>query len=372
MCDRSNSPARSRTARCSSRIAAVLDRHQPAAELDHPRAERPRAGRSAGVTADRRVDRLGHRRDPPPVATRPARRRPELSDRRPPCATSARSVSNVSRRGASANGDPAHLVELVVVARPGRRRSAPSGSSGRSCGCASRDWTNQYSIESSGPVIRTSSPVSSATSRSAVSSVGLAGVRACPWAGSRSGRHARAGGCRRRAPVIRLVSDDDAAGGRGRRVPQARHGADGGAGVGPRARPRRAGPSCIDDERTRAAAQRRRDGAGVDRAPAGAEAHERARASRPCEHRRAGASRRRNVAGRSEAESTLPGAGRRAHESGRRPGRVLGGDAVLHGGMVPRQSARCKCSRAQLATPAPVSGRHAPRRAPNSRRRAAR
>ncbi len=36
----SNRPARVRTAMCSSAIPEVLDRHIPAAELDHPRAER--------------------------------------------------------------------------------------------------------------------------------------------------------------------------------------------------------------------------------------------------------------------------------------------------------------------------------------------
>ena len=92
---------------------AVLDRHQPAAELDQPRPEVASGGRSAASG--------GPAARPPrsrAARSRPSRRRPAGSSRDGAAgrATSARSVSNVSIVGRLGEGDPADLVELVVVA----------------------------------------------------------------------------------------------------------------------------------------------------------------------------------------------------------------------------------------------------------------
>ena len=55
----SNSPARVRTAMCSSVIPRVFDRHVPAAERDHSRAERSVA-RIERSLLERAGGRLGH------------------------------------------------------------------------------------------------------------------------------------------------------------------------------------------------------------------------------------------------------------------------------------------------------------------------
>ena len=111
-------------------------------------------------------------------------------------------------------------------ARPGRRRPAPSGSSGRSCGCASPTGRTSTRSSRASPVIRTSRPVSSSTSRRAVCSRRLARVgRAL---GERPGPAVAlpTAAAHDEPWLARLVADDDPAGGGGGRGPQARHGAD--------------------------------------------------------------------------------------------------------------------------------------------------
>ena len=101
------------------------------------------------------------------------------------------------------------------------------------------DWTKKYSIESSGPVMRTLSPVSSPTSRRAVSSVvsPLFGVPLGKGPGSPVAFATSTSHDEPRLTVF--VADDDAAGRRGGRGPQARHGADAALG-------RRIAPPCPD------------------------------------------------------------------------------------------------------------------------------
>ena len=120
MCDRSNRPARSRTARCSSRIEPYWTGiSQPLNSISRAPSARCAIGERGQV--DRRVDRVGHeapRRRPVDAGCR-AGAGHELGG----SATRARSVSKVSSAAGVGERDPADLVELVVVARRGRRRS---------------------------------------------------------------------------------------------------------------------------------------------------------------------------------------------------------------------------------------------------------
>ena len=185
MCDRSNRPARSRTARCSSRMLAVLDGHQPAAELDELRPEgrvagRERAlangrssGRSRRTASDGRssagrgrrlgAEALRRRRSRPARPGSPRGARPPGRRARAP---SRRSGSRAPRRARSSG--PRRTRGRGAT---GRRRWAPSGSSGRSCGCACRAGRTCRRSSRAGRGCGPSSPVSSATSRMAVSSV---------------------------------------------------------------------------------------------------------------------------------------------------------------------------------------------------------
>ena len=207
----------------------VLDRHQPAGEVDQSgrRARSCRRGERRLVDGSESGGRRGRRsrhgaRARRAVAPADAERRwPTLGGR----ATSARSVSNVSSSAASSKatqrtwsnswswrGEVAagRLHQEVVdgLVDPGAALDEP------------------YSIESRASVIRTSRPVSSATSRRAVCSTRLAGVRGALGQGPGHGRRVRAGGRRRRADGMPpSIADDDAAGGGGGRGPQARHGA---------------------------------------------------------------------------------------------------------------------------------------------------
>ena len=217
--------------------------------------------------------------------------------------------------------------------------------------------------------MRTSRPVSSATSRMAVSSIvsprsrralgqgpGVAVALASTTADDEMGTSA-------------LVTNDDAAGRRGGGVPQACHGAVA-------ARGRRPGPERSDrahciwtSGRGRPprivgvpdAGHASRHGAG----PAGS-------TGRRCNSVARGPGRGEGRQ-RAETEASLARATGRADESGRRPSRVLGGDAVSHG----RQWYRVRVAlQAPRRAPRPcasaVSGASAPRaRARSISRRAA-
>jgi hypothetical protein len=102
MCDRSNRPTRSRTARCSSRIDAVLDRHQPAGELDQARAQ-SLVREASGVVTERWSDGSPVTPSVRRVSAGSSVGAPRLD--RAARATRARSVSKVRVvPGASSNG----------------------------------------------------------------------------------------------------------------------------------------------------------------------------------------------------------------------------------------------------------------------------
>ena len=304
--------------------------------------------------ADRRALGLGHDLAP----TDPSHDRAPAPARRAP-ARSRTSASRGRRRRGSSGPRRTRGRD-----RRGRRRWAPSGSNGRSCGCACPHWTKKYSIESSGAVIRTSSPVSSATSRMAVSSVVSPAIGRALGQGPRRARRARAGGCRRPARGGRRRT------GRRRRRPRWRWRSSGA--------PRRRGGarSCADPRpaRRRACRPVHRD-AWCARAAAGCTAVERAgrSASRPRrldERTEIGSSEDRGAPGGSgvkRAGRTKPKSPRRApdarwaDELRRRPGRVLAAMLCCMGRMVPVQAGFARAAR-RLARAAPVTGRPAPRR----------
>ena len=188
-------------------------------------------------------------------------------------------------------------------------------------------WTNQYSIESSGRLIRTSRPVSSATSRTAVCS------RVSPGFGvplRQRPRHdvaVAAAAADDELGRVALVPNDDSAGRSGGRGPQPRHGAV--AALERRsvpARPERA--QCIVIEgRGRPSVGRTGRAARKARQPP----RRRARTLPPW---------RRMTVGRVDAAWNEPAARRPSRDSraradgrrsGRRTGRVLRGDASFHG-----------------------------------------
>ena len=210
-------------------------------------------------------------------------------------------------------------------------------------------------------MIRTSRPVSSATSRRAVSSRRLAPVRACPSAGSRSGRRARDGGCRRRATAgptswrTTMPPADVAVAVLSRATAPMRR-----AGVGPsRRRPDRA--HCIATERPRATAARSRGrrpagwrasrlAAGVSGATSGPVQDGRSRAGR------AGTSR--TAAGRAGARGRGPTGGRIGPPGGPRTWRRC---CAPWAAMVPRSGRPCKRRVEHFAHLRRVSGASAPR-----------
>ena len=116
MCDRSNRPARG-ARRGAPRGCPVLDGHLPAAEVDEPGAQRPM----------RRDERRLPQRWLGSVHAPSARGRAR--------ATTRRSVGKLISDSASATVTQ-RTSSNSWSWRRGRRRWPPSGSSGRSCGCA--------------------------------------------------------------------------------------------------------------------------------------------------------------------------------------------------------------------------------------------
>ena len=262
---------RARTARCSSRMPGVLDRHQPAGELHDLRAQRlvaveQRRGQRRGWSRSWLRLPRGRSRCRGTAVGRgrggPGDQRPlrlERQQRRRPRRTRSSGPRRTRGRGV-----------------PGPRRWGPSGSSGRSCGCACRPGRTSSAIESkrpddAGP--RGRSP--RATSRSAVSSVvspgcgvPLGSVQVTP---SRSRRRLPTTSCG--APSIE--PDDDATGGGGGGLPQAGH-----AGATDERRgPPRAGASCVQGMTAAGCGRPLRDRAGRrdgERAPRRAQRGQRA------------------------------------------------------------------------------------------------
>ena len=211
--------------------------------------------------------------------------------------------------------------------------------------------------------MRTLSPVSSATSRRAVSSV------VSPLFGRALGEGpgpavALAAPAADDEPWLSvLVADDDAAGGGGGRGPQARHGAE--AALGRRVAPAAPGAGPVHRRRADAGGHR-----GIERPAAGWTDRQPPRRLDQRRRHPGGAARSRasavgaERAGRAQAESPLAARGPRAHEMRRRPGRVLRGDAVLHQAVWYRFS-RALQGRARIdVRRAPVPARPGPRRAP--------
>ena len=169
MCDRSNRPARSRTARCSSRMPVYWTGiSQPPNSISRAPSARWMSMSAVSWSCSlgaRRRRRRRSRRGQPGAPRGPAAAEARRGRRRRARARSRSSAGRAPRRtGPSA---PARTRGRGAT---GRRRSAPSGSSGRSCGSGCRPGRTSYSIDGSGSTIRTSRPVSSPTSRSAVSS----------------------------------------------------------------------------------------------------------------------------------------------------------------------------------------------------------
>ena len=201
MCDRSNSPTACRTVRCSSMIELYwTGMSQPPNSIS--RAPSSRWVSVSGRDVDRRLERVGHGAAsaeaepaggtsavvaPGPAGSGELGGRPrdegalglEGQHRRP----RRRTGSSGPRRTRDRDG-------------PGRRRSDPSGSSGRSCGCACPTGRRCTRSNRAEPLIRTLSPVSSSTSRRAVSS------RLSPAIGVPLGNvHVRPSRSRRRLPT---------------------------------------------------------------------------------------------------------------------------------------------------------------------------
>ena len=203
----------------------------------------------------------------------------------------------------------------------------------------------QYSIESSGPVIRTSSPVSSRDLAEGRLLGRLAAGRACPWAASRSRRRARAGGCRRRAGAVRPRT--------GRRCRRRRwRSRSSGAprrrgGAGTTARPGAPGAGPVHRDRGPRPAARGCDGgpAGGSRASRRAGARQRADVRAAQHGRRAGRRPERRRPGRGRAAARGPGStgGRIGPPAGPRTWRRC---CAPWAAMVPRSGRPCKCASA--------------------------
>ncbi len=202
MCDRSNRPARSRTARCSSRIPAYWTGiSQPANSISRA----PRAAVAIARAGSR--GRPGRRPRRSPAPSRPgaaaglARAGGRSASRAPAARRHERALGLEGQdRRRLVEVDPADLRRTRGRARRGRRRSAPSGSSGRSCGCASPrlDEPVLDRVERPGdPDLEPGLLGDLAEGGLLASSRRRSGV---PF-GQRPGadRRARAGGCRRRA-----------------------------------------------------------------------------------------------------------------------------------------------------------------------------
>ena len=329
MCDRSNSPARSRTARCSSRMPAYWTG-----------ISQPPNSMSFAPSAAWRVDERGHVdgcvgrppscRSAAPVAAG-AGRRVATSGRRARSARRARRARARSRRsacaGASAKPIQRTCVELVVVAARsppvGLHQEVVDGLVDPGAALDERSTRSSRAGRRSGP--RGRSP---RRPRGAPSARSSRRRGACPWAGSRSRRRARAGGCRRRGGRSRPRTGRRCRRRKWRWRVLSR-------ATAPRRRwtasAARAAPEPAQCIATRDAAGRSADRArrGADGAPAARGARTSGRRSGRRSTVRRG---RRGLerAGAREAEPPLPGPRRGADEARRRAGRVLRGDAVLH------------------------------------------
>ena len=216
-----------------------------------------------------------------------------------------------------------------------------------------RPWTNQYSMESNRRTIRTSRPLSSRTSRIAVSSVVSPGV----------GRALGEGPGDPVALALPLADDqlrlaldepdDDATRRGGDGLLQAGH-----AGATEERRGPPARVSLVHSIADAGAGRPLRTGraGAIVRARHGARTRGQRPDVRPAQHGPVGGGRGERGRG-TEPELPLPGPGRRVDEPCR-PGRVTCGNAVLHVRIVPRQGSGASAVRSRSA----ASGDRAPRR----------
>ncbi len=190
------------------------------------------------------------------------------------------------------------------------------------------DWTNVYSMEPSGPVMRTSRPVSSATSRRAVASRRLVAGPGVPFGSvhvllsSRSRRRLPTTSWARPSAYRTTMPPAEVAVAFLRRATAPRRRWDVGAVRNARSEPSASSPAAGLGDRADAT-----EWVGDRASPSGV--------ARRGRHQGLaaglGAAHRVERCARSETESPLPEAARRTHESRRRARRVLGGDAVSHG-----------------------------------------
>ena len=301
----------------------VLDRHPPAGEVDHPGAE--------GLVSGRQRRLVGRARGVLAHEAASARSSGEVPVTAP--ATMLRGVGHERPLGLERQHprrlvevDPADLVELAVVAiqvsadrlhqevvhglvdaRPGLDEDVLDGV----------EDTGDADFQARSPRRPRGGPSPRSTRHAS----------ACPWGGSRRVRPALDGGCRRRVGVGRPRA------GRRCRLQTWRSRSS----AGPRRRVGARGALPVRVHPTASSAS----------APPGADDHSWPTAGRAvgCASRRAVGTPRGHPSaaapscGRSpgrrspstESQPTLPSAAGRANESRRRPGRVLGGDAVSHG-----------------------------------------
>ena len=297
--------------------AGVLDRHLPAAEVDDPGPERlvplveRRASRGPSV-----IDRAS-----------PARRESVRARRRRDAAARCdeRPLGLEGEQGLRlARTDPAHLLELVVVAgevAAGRLHQEVV----HRLVDARPPRTNGSRSQPSGARMRTCRPVSSAHLAQGRLLEGLARRPGCPWAATRSPRRARAGGGpttgRGTRSIDRRTSRRPRWRGRASAAPRRRGGARAARRAGARRSGRPARRGCVQRDRGRpdrgARRSSRADGApAARRATSGAEVGSRQRRRRapPRDARRC----RSGARGRGGARAAR---GRRANEARRRAGR---------------------------------------------------
>ena len=316
-----------------------------------------RAGQSGVGSRSRSSARIPSRSTARPGTCRPSRRR--RPGRRAP-ARSRRSAASAPRR------TPIQRTSSNSWSWRSRSPpSAPSGSSGRSCGSASGPGrtSTRWSRRRGRCAPRARSPRAprggpSPRSSRAGSGVPLGSVQVTP---SRSRRRLPTTSCG--CPVHE--PDDDATGRGGDGLLQAGH-----AGATEDRRGPRRGSSSSTASRTRAPADRCAPGE-----PARWSARATGRAARSAGRRPGGGARCAGRAPPTNADhGRRPSRRSRARADGwtnaRRPGRVAGGDAVLHVRIVPRQGSLQV--RSGGVRPLPVTGRPAPFRDGRRRARAAR
>ena len=317
MCDRSNSPTRSRTDRCSSRIEPYCTGiRQPAKSIIRAPSASWRS--ASGVSWMTVPAPRGSVTKPAPRAFRGARQ--------PARPAPARSRTS-ARSGASVEVDPAHLVELVVVAREVAADrfhhvvvdGLVDPRAGLDEGVFDRiDRPGDADRRARSPRPPRGAPSPRVSRRASGVPLGRVQVRT-----SRSRRRPPTTSWGRPASYRTTMPPAEVAVAVLRRATAPRRRWDAGPLRSARNVPNASSPTAGLGDRGRA-----------DRVGRGPRQPERRRANGPASGPRNWVwtpATAENEALRSETESPLSGAARRTHETRRRSRRVLGGDAVSHG-----------------------------------------